>query len=96
MARRKRGRRRGRDYIQLAFNVIGALVAAGPAINVTIQDMQGGVPQNIPKDIGFAYLGIGDAGIDWGQTVRGLGQVVAGGLVAAVPKIYKKVRAVFR
>ncbi len=97
MARRKRGgRRRGKDWIQTAFNILGGVIAAGPAIDATVANIN--TPQNIPVGVLFNYTGYyaPTGGFDKNKLIGGVASMVGGGVVAAVPKIYRKVKAMFR
>jgi hypothetical protein len=98
MAKKKRnGRRRGMSgWIDKVFYGLGLLVALAPAIEVGVNDVTSGNFQSIPNDVLFAYTGLGGSTpINTSQTLRGIGAVAGGGIVASIPRIFRLAKRIF-
>ena len=87
MARRKHGHGMSSDrkllkkVVNYLFKGLGIAAAAGPGAQVIYADLTGGNAQNIGADALYAYTGIGSSGIDFKQTVQGIGAVGGGVLL---------------
>lgn len=90
MAKGKGGRRRGLPktvggWVSLVFHILGGAVAAGPAISVVQAHISDGAWANTPKDLMYAYTGIGDDGqFHLEQTTKAVASVGGGVLIAKV------------
>ena len=96
MARKKKkgGRRSGLSKtIDRVFEILGVFVAAGPAIQGVMDHVKTD-PQNIPAGIAYRYTGMDVNSGQWNQAqaIAGLGTVAVGGVVAAVPRIFRIVK----
>jgi hypothetical protein len=93
MARRKRRSRGHTDWLSKIFNILGIVVAAGPAIIVLQNDLPSGKFQSIPNDVLFAYTGLGGT-TQWNQqaATTGIGAIVGGAVVASIPRIFRLIK----
>ena len=85
--RRRRGGRRGfrvGKYVNLGFKILGAAVAAGPAIKGVSESL--GNPQGIPKAVAFNYTGldIQTGAFNYSQAMAGIGSVIAGVFIGKI------------
>ena len=70
-----------KKVVNYLFKGLGIAAAAGPGAQVIYADLTGGNAQNIGADALYAYTGIGSSGIDFKQTVQGIGAVGGGVLL---------------
>ena len=96
MAKKSHHRKRGLPkttggWVSLAFKAIGAVVIAGPAINVLMDDIPKGTYQSIPNDMLFAYTGLGGTtAINTQQLGVGIGSIAGGTLMIYLGKFLGK------
>ena len=100
MARKKKGNggKRGRNWLQIGFDILGTLIALGPGIDAAWSNI--GTPQDIPAAELQIYTGFDaknpGAGINWSQTAVGVGSVAGGAVVSQIPTIYRRIRSFIR
>lgn len=96
MAGKRKGGRHKRSWVDKVFEVLGIVVAAGPAIQGVADHV--GDPQNIPAGIAYRYTGfdVNTGGWQQSQAIAGVATVAVGGIVASVPRIFRIVRNMIR